>query len=71
MLPHVPPAHPRAVPNVVAKAGENQIVVDGEMFTILKSKGEETGLSYKCPNCLVDKDLHHKRSGMTDAEARR
>ena len=56
----------RGLGRVVAQAGQNQI----EMFTILKSNGEETGLSYKCPHCLVAKDLHHKRSGMTDAEAR-
>ena len=31
-----------AEPDARAQAGQNQIVVDGEMFTILKSKGEET-----------------------------
>ena len=65
ILPHVPPAQPRAA------AAENQIVVNGKMFTILRVGGKVSGLSYECPSCRIRKDLHYKNSGMTDDEGRR
>ena len=52
-------------------AGENKIVVNGEMFTILRKDGDQAGLSYRCPICKVEKDLHYKKSGITDEEGRR
>ena len=49
----------------------NKIVVNGEMFTILWKGGDQAGLSYRCPICKVEKDLHYKKSGITDDEGRR
>ena len=49
----------------------NKIVVNGEMFTILWKGGDQAGLSYRCPICKVEKELHYKKSGITDVEGRR
>ena len=49
----------------------NKIVVNGEMFTVIWKGGDQAGLSYRCPICKVEKDLHYKKSGITDDEGRR